>query len=204
MTAPPGRRTLDHAIAWSPILLLAALAALTWWLDAQVQGTDGRRDGSTRHDPDLFAQGVRAVELDQAGRPVQMLAATRARHYPDDGTVEFDAPRFLLTQPDRPVFRVAADRARVSGDRERAFFEGNVKATREADKAAGAEGGGPVTLETSALEVIPKQDRALTDRPVTITEGRGIIRATGLVLDNKARTATLKGDVRGSFAPPAR
>lgn len=197
------RRTLDRIVGWMPILLLAGLAALTWWLDAQVQDTGQRRDGNARHDPDLFAQGVRGVELDETGRAVQTLAASRARHYPDDGTVEFDDPRFLLTQPGRPPFRVRADRARVAGDRERAFFEGSVHAVREADK--GAEGdAGQLSLATEYLEVIPKQDRALTDRPVTITEPRGIIRATGLDLDNQAKTAKLKSEVRGTFAPPGR
>jgi lipopolysaccharide export system protein LptC len=185
-----------------PVLLLAGLAALTWWLDAQVQDAGPRRDGNARHDPDLFAQGVRGVELDEGGRATQTLAASRARHYPDDGTVEFDEPRFVLTQPDRPKFAVQADKARVTGDRERAFFDGNVKATREADK--GGDGGGPVSLVTEHLEVIPKQNRAITNSPVTISEGRGIIRATGLVLDNETKTATLRSGVHGTLAPPRR
>ncbi len=198
----PSRRALDRVIAWMPILLLAGLAALTWWLDAQVQDGGGPRDGNARHDPDLFVQGVRGVELDAEGRAVQTLAASRARHYPDDGTVEFDDPRFRLTQPGRPVFEVQADRARVSGDREHAYFEGDVKAARAGEP--GAEGAGPVTLSTEFLHVVPKENRASTDRPVTITEPRGIIHATGLVLDNEARTAKLRSDVRGTFAPPPR
>ena len=31
------REIIDRFIAWSPVLLLGALAALTYWLDAQVQ-----------------------------------------------------------------------------------------------------------------------------------------------------------------------
>jgi lipopolysaccharide export system protein LptC len=198
----PSRRALDRFVGWMPILLLAALAALTWWLDAQVQDGGARRDGNARHDPDLFAQGVRGVELDETGRAMQTLAAARARHYPDDDTVEFDDPRFLLAQPGRPAFSVKADKARVAGNRERAFFEGNVQATREAEN--GADGAGAIALATDYLEVIPKQNRAVTDRPVTITEPRGIIRATGLVLDNEAKTATLRSEVRGTFSPPRR
>jgi lipopolysaccharide export system protein LptC len=198
----PSRRVLDRVVAWMPVLLLAGLAALTWWLDTQVQDADPRRDGNARHDPDLFVEGVRGVELDDAGRAVQTLSASRARHYPDDGTVEFDEPSFVLAQPDRPKFSVRADKARVTGDRERAFFDGNVKATREADK--GGDGGGAVSLVTEHLEVIPKQNRATTDSPVTIAEGRGIIRATGLVLDNVAKTAALRSNVQGTFEPPRR
>lgn len=200
----PSQRALDRIVGWLPILLLAGLAALTWWLDAQVHDDGARRDGDTRHDPDLFAQGVRGVELDADGRALQTLAASHARHYPDDDSVEFDDPRFVLAQPNRPTFSVQADRAKVSGDRERAFFLGNVKATREADRGADGDGTGPLSLATEFLEVIPKQNRAITDKPVTITDTRGIISANGLVLDNEAKTARLEGAVRGSFAAPGR
>ena len=193
-------RWLDRLVAWSPIALLAGLAALTWWLDAQVNIGNGGRDGNARHDPDLFAEGVRAVELDASGNPVQTLAATRARHDPDDGTVEFEAPRFVMTQPERPRFAVTADRARVSGDRENAYFEGNVKASR-AGEIGGEDPAGPITLTTEFLHVIPKLDRAQTDRAVTIEEPRGIIRGRGFTFDNKAKTVDLKSNVSGTFQP---
>jgi len=191
-------RILDRLVAWSPLALLAGLAALTWWLDAQVTPPGPPRDGNTRHDPDLVAEGVRAVETNKDGQPVQTLAADRARHYPDDGTVEFDAPRFVMTEPDKPTFTVVADRARVSGDRENAYFEGRVRATREAERA-GDEPAGAITLTTEFLHVTPKQDKAQTDLPVTIEETRGIIHANGLVLDNQAKTLSLRGNVRGTM-----
>jgi lipopolysaccharide export system protein LptC len=201
------RRVIDLLSAWSPAMLLGALAALTWWLDAQIVDSGPRRDGATRHDPDLVIEGVRVVELDAKGNAVQTLAAHRARHYPDDGTVEFDAPRVVLTQPDRPRFTVEAARGRVSGDRENAYFEGNVRATREAetDQPKSSEDGpaGPIKLTTEFLHVVPREDKAQTDRPVTIEEPRGIIRATGLVLDNASRSLKFNANVRGTLAPPS-
>jgi lipopolysaccharide export system protein LptC len=205
MTVDRRRRWLDRFSAWSPALLLGGLAALTWWLDAQITDPGTRRDGSLRHDPDLVVEGVRMVELDAGGKTVQTLEAQRARHYPDDGTIEFDAPRFVLTQPDRPRFTVEAAKGRVSGDRLNAYFEGGVRATRAGDTGrpvgAADEPGGPITLTTEYLHVIPKEDRAQTDRPVTIEEPRGIIHANGLVLDSKSRTLNLKSSVRGTFQP---
>jgi lipopolysaccharide export system protein LptC len=158
-----------------------------------------------RHDPDLVVEGVRVVELDAAGKTVQTLQAQRAQHYPDDGTIEFDAPRVVMTQPDRPQFTVESAKGRVSGDRLNAYFEGGVRATRAGEpgrpEGTGDEPGGPITLKTEFLHVIPKQDRAQTDRPVTIEEPRGIIQANGLVLDTASRTLNLKGNVRGTMAP---
>jgi len=203
MTVDRSRRWLDLFSAWSPLLLLGGLAALTWWLDSQVADTGTRRDGNTRHDPDLIVEGVRVVELDAQGRPVQTLQAKRARHYPDDGTVEFQSPRVVLNQPDRPQFIVESDKGRVSGDRLNAYFEGNVRASRAAQSRRSADGeqAGPITVRTEFLHVIPKEDRAQTDHPVTIEEPRGIIHANGLVLDSTSRTLNLKGNVRGTMSP---
>ena len=201
------RRVIDLFSAWSPALLLGALAALTWWLDAQIVDSGSRRDGAMRHDPDLVIEGVRLVELDAKGNAVQTVAAQRARHYPDDGTVEFDAPRVVLTQPGQPRFTVEAAHGRVSGDRENAYFEGNVRATREAetDRPKSGDDGpaGPIKLTTEFLHVIPRADKAQTDQPVTIEEPRGIIRATGLVLDNPSRSLKFNANVRGTLAPPS-
>ena len=70
-----GRHFLDQLTSWSPVLLLGGLAALTFWLDAQVQSQGPRRDGTMRHDPDLFVEQVRAVTYDADGRVQQSLAA---------------------------------------------------------------------------------------------------------------------------------
>ena len=51
------------------------------------------------------------------------------------------------------------------------------------------------------VRVLPKQSRADTTRPVTITDARGIIQAVGMELDNEAKTLKLKSRVRGTFQP---
>jgi len=85
------RNALDRIVAWSPVLLLGALAALTYWLDAQVQAPSARRDGSSRHDPDLFLQDFKAITFDAEGRPRETLLAARAEHFPDDDSAELIA-----------------------------------------------------------------------------------------------------------------
>jgi lipopolysaccharide export system protein LptC len=62
------RSILDRITAWSPVLLLGGLAALTYWLDSQVQPPVARRDGTERHDPDIYVDGCRAITLDEKGR----------------------------------------------------------------------------------------------------------------------------------------
>jgi lipopolysaccharide export system protein LptC len=200
MTA--ARSPFDRLIAWSPALLLGALAALTWWLDAQIQPPTPRLDGASRHDPDLFVEDFRAVTFDADGRIRQSLAGRRAEHFPDDNTIAFTAPSVALTTPGEPTVTLTADAGTLSGDRERITFSGNVRAQRAA-VPGGAKGtaAGPVTLTTELLRVTPKTGRAETDRAVTIEEPRGIIRGVGMDLDNQARTVKLRSQVRGTMNP---
>lgn len=198
------RARIDRLVAWSPVLLLGCLAALTYWLDAQVQSSPMRGDGASRHDPDLYIENLSAVSFDAGGRVLQSLAATRAQHYPDDDSVDLTAPSLALTDPGKPRLAVTADTGTVSGDRETVTLRGHVRATRDAlaTKASGDSGPtGPATFTTDLLRVIPKLSRAETDRPVTIEEPRGIIHGVGMTFDNDARTFKLKSAVRGTLQP---
>jgi len=193
---------LDRATAWSPVLLLGALAALTYWLDAQVKTPGAPRDGSARHDPDLYIEDFRALTLDSQGRMLQMVSAKRARHFGDDQSTEFESPSMVMTEPGQPVFRVTADRGRLTSDREDAYFTGNVRAVREGGPAGrSGETNGPLTVTTEYLHVMPDRELARTDKAVTIEDPRGIIRAVGLEIDNKARTVKLSSNVRGTLMP---
>ncbi len=200
----PRRTRIDRLIAWSPVVLLGGLAALTYWLDAQVQPPRARVDGSSRHDPDLYIENFRAVTFDAQGRVRQSLTARRAQHYPDDDSIDFIAPSLALTDPGNPGLAVVADAGTLSGDRETVTLRGNVRATRDAATEKATSGRtplGPTTFTTELLRVIPKRSRAETDAPVTIEEPRGIIHATGMVFDNDARTIKLKSNVRGTLQP---
>jgi len=198
------RAFVDRLISWSPVLLLGCLAALTYWLDAQVQQGSAHRDGSSRHDPDLFLADFRAINFDADGKPIEALAAVRGDHYPDDDSITLTKPNFKMTQPGKPAFSIDAEHGTVNGDHENVYFNGNVRAHREAESGTAApdhEPSGPITLETEYLHIVPKTERADTDRAVTIREPRGIIEGVGLELDNKSKTAKLRSRVSGTFQP---
>src|SRR5258707_105614 len=145
----PTRRWIDRATAWSPGLLLGALAALTYWLDAQVAPPPPRADGSARHDPDIFAEGVRVQKLDAEGRPLQSLIARRALHYADDQTTDFLDITLGETRKGRAPVSIKANQATLTADRENIYFKGQVRAVREATPAVGNEpASGEATLTT--------------------------------------------------------
>jgi lipopolysaccharide export system protein LptC len=186
------RAYLDRLISWSPVLLLGSLAALSYWLDAQVQPPAPRHDGSSRHDPDLFLDRFRALTFGSQGKPHETLAAERAEHFPDNDMAEVRSPLLSLNEPDKPALTVTAEQGRITGNRENAYLSGNVTIRRDAD---------PHPVKTEYLHVIPKLERAETDKPVTIEEQSGIIRGTGFEFDNKSKTVKLKSAVSGTFQP---
>jgi len=197
------RASIDRLVSWSPVLLLGSLALLTYWLDAQVAPPTPRHDGSARHDPDLFLDRFRALTFSSQGKPHETLAAARAEHFPDNDTAEVSSPLLSLTEPDKPTLTVTANKGKITGDRENAYLTGNVTVTRDADPQAkpGERGTGPITVKTEYLHVIPKLERAETDKLVTIQEESGIIRGTGFEIDNQAKTVKLRSQVSGTFQP---
>jgi lipopolysaccharide export system protein LptC len=197
------RTRLDRLVAWSPVLLLGGLAALTYWLDAQVQTSAARRDGASRHDPDLYIDHFSATTFGADGVVLQALAAKRAQHYPDDDSIDLVDPSLTLTDPGKPRLTISAESGTVSGNREIVTLRGNVRATRDAAPAA-KDGGtvvGPATFITEMLRITPKASRAETDKAVTIEEPRGIIQGVGMVYDHQAHTFKLKSALRGTLQP---
>ncbi len=194
-----GRAWLDRLIAWSPVLLLSAVTALTYWLNAQVQTGTGSFDGSGRHDTDLYIEDFKAISLDADGRVRQSISAKLARHFPDDDTTEFESPLITFSDPGKAPVSITADRGMITGDQKNAYFTGNVRGVRAA--VEGEAGNGPVVVTSEYLHVLPKEDKIETDKAVTISDPRGIINATGMEFDNKAKTFKFKSRVSGQLQP---
>lgn len=198
------RSLLDRLVGWSPVLLLGSLAAMTYWLDAQIAAPAAPGDGARRHDPDIFVENLRAVSFDKNGNATQILSAARAEHFPDDDTTQLTAPQITLNDPEQPTFHVTSDTAKVSGDRANAWFSGNVKATRDAETVArdpGQKPTGAITLTTEFLHVLPNDHKVETDKPVTIAETRGMMHGSGLKMDLNTKQFTLAAPVSGTFEP---
>ncbi len=198
------RSRIDRLVAWSPLVLLASLAALTYWLDAQVRPPVPRIDGASRHDPDLYIENFSATNFDASGRVLQSLAAKRAQHYPDDDSVDLVSPSLVLTDPGKPRLAVTADAGTVSRNRDIVTLQGNVRAARDAPASPTpreAMFAGPATFTTEFLRIIPKLGRAETDKAVIVEEPRGRIQGVGMAFDNNAHTVKLKSAVRGTLQP---
>lgn len=193
MKDPYTQRLLNRLSSWFPVLLLASLAMLTYWLDAQVQ-SGGRGNGARGQDPDYFVEDFAATSFGKDGSVTQQLSAKMLTHYPEGHPTQVVAPILTDTQPGKPPLRVRADAGRVSADNEHVYLTGNVVAEREA-----VAGRSRVTLATEYLHVQPKVEKAMTDRRVTITDAMGTHIGGALEVDNKARILKLRNGVTGEI-----
>ena len=89
---------MQRLTAWFPVLLLGAVAAVTVWLDRQVQPPEAGISGKGRHDPDYIVDNFTVVRIGPDGIVRYKLDARRMLHYPDDDTTDLVAPKFVNFQ----------------------------------------------------------------------------------------------------------
>jgi lipopolysaccharide export system protein LptC len=187
---------IDRVGGWFPFVLLAVLAASSFWLERFVQppGTPGA--SAARHDPDYIVDGLSAVRMDEQGRVKHTLRAQKMTHFPDDDVTVLVQPRFVTYSEGRAPVTVTSRDAHMSGNGENVYFENDVRVAR-APIANQSE----LVLETAYLHVIPDANLAKTDRPVTIRNAMGVVNASGLELNSETRILKLQGRVKSVYQP---
>jgi lipopolysaccharide export system protein LptC len=189
-----GART---AIAF-PLVLLAFIAMITYWINYTVQPELPKIDGSSRHDPDYIMSNFETTQTDIKGDLRYKLAAIEMRHFPDDDTTELQQPRYTQFAVNKPYTRVTSERGFVSSDGEEVKLFDNVVVTRQA-----FEGKGEMTVETDYLNILPNEELVTTDRPVVIKQApKTVIYATGMIYEKKKQTVTLLNRVRAHYEKP--
>ena len=177
----------------APLMLVALLAALTFWLD-QIAQPSGRGTGGSRYDPDYVVEQLSAVSLSGAGTASYTLAAAKMVHYPDGDTTLLTTPKFVSYGSAKAPVTITSSEAVVSANGQHVYFQDDVRVTRAAHESASE-----LLVKTSFLHVIPDDNLAMTDRAVTITDATGTVAAVGLELNNETRVLKLLSNVRGIY-----
>lgn len=188
---------MQRLTPWFPVVLLAAVAAVTVWLDRQVQPPERAREGKARHDPDYIVENFSATRIGPDGMPRYTLSARRMMHYPDDDTTYLDAPKFVNFSQSNTTVTVTSKSAMLSSNGENAYLTDDVRLVRPA-YADNSE----LTMQTSWLHIIPDGNVAKTDKPVQITDANTLITSVGLEFNNETRILKLLSNVRGKYKKP--
>jgi lipopolysaccharide export system protein LptC len=193
MREPIAARVLSGLSSWFPVLLLAVLAMLTYWLDAQVQ-RGGRAAGTGPKEPDYYLEDFAATRFGKNGSVIQRLSAKKLTHYPEGIATDVIAPELINTQPGAAPMHVTANTGSLSPDNEHVYLQGNVVGVRDA-----IPGHSKMTIRTEYLHVTPRNEQAETNKRVTITDDNGTHVGGALEADNKARVIRLRNGVTGEI-----
>ncbi len=176
-----------------PVAILTLLAGLTFWLQRAVELGDPHKSGNIRHDADYYAEKFSVSRFGPDGKLLSTMSAQKMLHYPDDDTLDVTEPRVVHFGAQREV-RITAKQALVAPDAREIKLFGDVYVRRD------GLGNDPATeLATSALTILPDDEAARTAAPVAITQGKSIMRGTGLEADNKTAIYKLLSRVTGTI-----
>ena len=181
--------------SWLPLAALGLLVGLTLWLNHLVQTPGSRADGALRHDPDLMVENFSARALGVDGRVLYTLDARKMVHYPDDDSALLESVKLQSFEPRQPTMTATADKGKLEQGGDRVWIEGNVVVVREADARSES-----ARLTTDRLLVLPDAGIARTSSAVTLQSPSGRVDATGMEIDNRARTLRLD-HVRATYKP---
>lgn len=180
----------------APLILIGALAGLTFWLDRLGQDSDRDVVGPSRHDPDFIVDRLTAVTLNAAGIASYTLSAARMMHYPDDDSTLLTDPTFVSHNSVKAPVTITSSEAVVSSKGDHVYFQDNVRVAR-APYAQNSE----LVMRTSFLHVVPDKHLALTDRSVTINDSTTIVTADGFEMNSETGIIKLLSKVRGTYDP---
>lgn len=178
-----------------PVLIVGALAALTYWLDINVQPDPEKRVTDA---PDFIIEGLNAIKMNEDGTPRYAVVADKMTHFQDKTSdTVLVKPTLTRYEAGKAPTTIRSNEGRLSPDGADAYFIGDVH-VRQPASAQDPE----MTLTTTYLHVIPDKDLAQTDKPVTMTRGKSTMTGVGLELNNNLRTARLQSKVRGTLDTP--
>ena len=182
-----------------PLLLMLALAGLTFWLERTVREEEGLHPSLRRHDPDYIVNKLNHTRYNAQGLVESTLVALKMLHYPDDDSTDLVAPHLVQTKPNEPRVTLTADRGALSQDGEEVFLYGNVLVVRE-----GSAERPETRMRTSFLHLARGQSVIRNDREVVITEEDRLISGRGMEYHNDSKQLFLRERVRGRFEPKKR
>jgi len=186
----------DRPALWFPLVLLAALALLTTWLDFEVRSNLTAAADRNRHDPDTILHDFSTRQTGKGGAVELTVRARTLRHYLDDGSSEMETLEVEHRDARGNTLNVRSERGRASGDRQSLEFEGAVTLRQ------GGATRSPATLETSYLKLLPAKRLLSTDRAVRIQSADTLMTGHGLDFDMNARRLKLRAQAKITYQPP--
>ncbi|MEO6407499.1 MAG: LPS export ABC transporter periplasmic protein LptC [Burkholderiaceae bacterium] len=182
------------------MLLMALLAAGTWWLVKNTPVFDvSPAPAALRHEPDYTMTRFSVQRFAAGGAGQARIEGDTLRHYPDTDTVEIDNARIRSIAADGRITVATATRALSNADGSEVQLLGGAHVVREA-----REKEQEIHFRGEFLQAFLSTERVRSHLPVTVTRGATQVRADAVDYDNLSGVIRFSGRMRGVFEAPAR
>lgn len=196
-SAPWYARTADLATAYLPLILMAVLAAFTWWMVRNAPEVDAKRpETALQHEPDYVMTRFTVQRFAADGSLRTQIEGEQLRHYPDNDTLEIDNARIRAIGADGIVSLATARRALSNGDGSEVQLLGDARVLRPATGNEQA-----IEFRSEVLEAFRNIEQVRSNLPVVVTQGTSVVHAAGMNYDNLSRVVDLGGPAKGTFMP---
>lgn len=196
---PWGYRLREGLSSYLPLLLMALLAASTWWLVKNTPQADGEgADKPLRQAPDYTMTGFSITRFSPEGRVVLRIAGDALRHFPLTDRLEIDGVRIHAIAPDGRTTEATARRALANGDGSEVQLLGGAQVISQLDGAKVLE------VQGEFLHAFLRFERIRSHLPVRLRHGSTETQAGGLEYDHLQQQLQLSGPVRSTLVPGLR
>jgi lipopolysaccharide export system protein LptC len=125
------RRALDQLVAYLPVLLMGALAMLTYWLVRHTPELVAVQETrAANHVPDYFMRDFSLKVYTPDGRLEFRVQGEHAQHFPDTDTLEVIRPRLTKLDEAGRVTDATAQQAITTPEGQRVELKGQVMVQR--------------------------------------------------------------------------
>jgi len=201
-SAPWHLRLFDLVSAYLPLVMMALLAAGTWWLVRNAPTFEPPlATPPPRHEPDYVMTGFVVQRFAADGTLRTQIEGDTLRHYPDDDTLEIDSARIRSIADNGAVTLATARRALANGDGSEVQLIGDARVNR---LPFGKDE--EVEFRSEFLHAFRNVEQVRSHLPVVMTQGSDVVRAASMSYDNLSRVVEFKGRTSARFAtrkPPA-
>lgn len=156
-------------------LILAVLAAVSWWVAESLFPDEPRVLHETAGAVDYYSKGVKRIAYDPSGKAKNLLVAPAMVHFKADGRTELERPVMTLFQEDgRPPWFIESESGVLQSGGDLLLLNGAVVITKNNDK------GEQLKITTRNVRYQPPKDYAETAEAVRMETPSDLLTGVGM------------------------
>ncbi|RTE65921.1 LPS export ABC transporter periplasmic protein LptC [Amphritea opalescens] len=142
---------------------------------------------------DYYIVNGRIRDFAPTGELKHQLSSTQLEHQPAQQQILVTNPEMRIYNGQQPTRKVSSLRGMISDNDDKIELEGEVLFQDSLDPVAAN------TLKTESLTLLPQENIAKTDEPVTISGPSGTTSSIGMTIDTDSGILNLLSDVNGVY-----